>query len=409
VTETKPGPSEAYYAALADDDPDDLYEHAPCGYLSTLPDGTIIKVNQTLLDWTGFTREELVGQRRFADLLTVGGRIYHETHYAPLLAMHGSAREIAVDVRCADGERLPVLVNAVLLRDPDGAPRVIRTSIFDATDRRSYERELLRARERAEASEERARVLAQTLQQSLIPPSPPTIPGLLLAAAYRPAGDGGEVGGDFYDVFETGDGNWVVVLGDVCGKGAEAATVTALLRYTIRAAAMREPSPSAMLAIVNEALLRHATDRFCTAIVLRLTVERESVRVVMASGGHALPLQVDAAGVRSVGHPGSLLGVLDDPDLRDATLTLLPGERLFCCTDGIAEGRRGDRFFGEARLEQALLAAGDEPAEDVPRAIVEEVVAFQGGMPRDDIAAVLLEVPIGPREDEPGRERRGAS
>ena len=107
-----------------------------------------------------------------------------------MLQMHGTAREIALDVVCADGRRLPVLVNSVLEHDVSGTPTVVRTAVFDASQRRAYERELLRTKERAEESEVHARKLAQTLQQSFIPPTHPHIPGLELAAAYRPAGDG---------------------------------------------------------------------------------------------------------------------------------------------------------------------------------------------------------------------------
>jgi serine/threonine-protein kinase RsbW len=144
-----------------DDDPEELYDRAPCGYLSTLPDGTIVKVNGTFLAWTGHSRAELIGRRRFRDLLTAGGRIYHETHYAPLLRMQDEVHEVALDVVCADGRRLPTLVNSVLGRDDRGEPRVIRTTVFDATERRGYERELLHARRAAEASESQVRVLQQ--------------------------------------------------------------------------------------------------------------------------------------------------------------------------------------------------------------------------------------------------------
>jgi PAS domain S-box-containing protein len=132
---------------------EELYEGAPCGYLSTRPDGTILRVNQTFLAWTGHRREDLVGRKRFPELLSPGGRIYHETHYAPLLRMQGSVREIAVEVVCADGRRLPALINSVLLRDAEGRPRVVRTTVFDATDRKEYERELLRARQKAERAD----------------------------------------------------------------------------------------------------------------------------------------------------------------------------------------------------------------------------------------------------------------
>jgi serine/threonine-protein kinase RsbW len=144
-----------------DEDPGDLYENAPCGYLTALPDGTIVKVNETFLAWTGYSRAELVGRRRFRDLLTAGGQIYHETHYAPLLRMQDDVHEIAFDVVCKDGRRLPTLVNSVLGRDPAGLPRVVRTTVFDATERRGYERELLAARRAAEASERRVGVLQQ--------------------------------------------------------------------------------------------------------------------------------------------------------------------------------------------------------------------------------------------------------
>jgi len=130
---------------------EELYEGAPCGYLSTLPDGTIVRVNETFLGWTGHDRGALLAGMRFQELLAPGDRIFHETHYAPLLHMQGTVREIAVEIVRADGSRLPVLLNSVLRRDAGGEPRVVRTTVFDATDRRRYEAELLRARREAEA------------------------------------------------------------------------------------------------------------------------------------------------------------------------------------------------------------------------------------------------------------------
>ena len=138
-------------AAVLEEDVVDLYEHAPCGYLSTLADGVIVKVNKTLLDWTGYDRDELLSGRRFIDLLTVGGRIFNETHFAPLLRMQGAVREIAFDMVRKDGRPMPTLVNATMRdgRTAGGSP-VIRYTVFDATDRRRYERELLLARDEAE-------------------------------------------------------------------------------------------------------------------------------------------------------------------------------------------------------------------------------------------------------------------
>jgi serine/threonine-protein kinase RsbW len=136
----------------------DLYENAPCGYLSTDPGGLITRVNQTFLAWTGHRREDLVGRRRFQDLLSPGGRIFHDTHFAALLELRGSVREIALDIVRADRQRLPVLVNAVRDRDAGGTTGD-RIVVFDATVRRQYERELLARRRAAESSEARVRAL----------------------------------------------------------------------------------------------------------------------------------------------------------------------------------------------------------------------------------------------------------
>ncbi len=136
--------------ALPEESAEDLYENAPCGYISTLPNGTIVRVNQTFLTWTGYQREELLGGKRFQDLLTVGGKIFHETHYAPLLRMQGAVNEVNFDVRCKDGRALPTLLNSVQKKDADGKPVLHRTTLFNITDRKNYERELLLARKRAE-------------------------------------------------------------------------------------------------------------------------------------------------------------------------------------------------------------------------------------------------------------------
>jgi sigma-B regulation protein RsbU (phosphoserine phosphatase) len=295
MTGTDDDTVEGFLEALLDDDPKTLYDRAPCGYLSTTPDGTILKANATFLTLTGYPREALVGRKRFVDLLAAGGRIYHETHYAPMLQMQGSAREIALELVCADQRRLPVLVNSVLEKDHSGNPSVIRTAVFDATARRSYEEELLRQMKRAEQSEARATALARTLQQTLIPPHLPVIEGVDVGAEYRPAGDGSEVGGDFYDFFQAGD-DWVVAIGDVCGKGVEAAVVTALARYTLRAAAVQHASPAAALALLNEAMLSAGVDRFCTMAVLRLSRAEEGWQAVVCSAGHALPIRVASDG-----------------------------------------------------------------------------------------------------------------
>jgi len=384
---------DAFLDALVEDDPALLYEQAPCGFLSTTPDGTIVKVNATLCTWLGSSREELVGLRSFVDLLTPGGRIYHETHYAPMLRMHDTVRELALELVRADGRRLPVLVNATLDRDPSGQPRVIRVAVFDASERRRYERELVAEKQKAEGSEAHARALARTLQQTLLPPTEPTVPGLELAAGYHPAGDDLLVGGDFYDVFPVGADDWVVVLGDVCGKGAEAAVVTALTRWTVRAAAVAAREPSRALAHLNEVLRSHETERFCTAAVVRLHREGRSWRALLSVGGHPPPLAVGPdREPQPVAATGPLIGVFPDAQFTDQALLLEPGQGLVLFSDGVTDARRGDLFFDDEGLVSSVVSHGPEPRALVA-GLLGDVMAFQNGRPFDDVAVVALRVP----------------
>ena len=143
---------------LLEDDPADLFENAPCGYVSTLPDGTIVKVNRTLCSWLGMPAERVL-RTRLRDLLSVGGQVFHDTHLTPLLRMQGAAREVALDVVRGDGSLLPCLVNAIEVRGPDDRPLIVRVTLFEATARRRYELELLAAQRTAEASEVRSRTL----------------------------------------------------------------------------------------------------------------------------------------------------------------------------------------------------------------------------------------------------------
>ncbi|MCC2548209.1 PAS domain-containing sensor histidine kinase [Hymenobacter sp. BT175] len=141
---------------------EELYEYAPCGYCSCLPDGTLVKLNQTLLGWLHYTRTELVAHRTFQELLSIGGRLHYETYCAPLLLLQGEVREISYQLRRRDGSRLSVLLNAQLLRDPLGNPLLVRITLFDITERQKYEQELLRAKSQAE---EQGRQLARANEQ----------------------------------------------------------------------------------------------------------------------------------------------------------------------------------------------------------------------------------------------------
>jgi PAS domain S-box-containing protein len=236
--------------------------------------------------------------------------------------------------------------------------------------------------------------IARTLQHSLLPAELPDIPGIEAAARFRPTGEGNEVGGDFYDLFETGGRGWTVVMGDVCGKGPDAAAVTALARYTLRAAAMRERLPSRSLRLLNEALLRQRDDRrFCTVAYAYLEAYDGGIRVGVASGGHPLPMLVRPDGsVESVGEPGTLLGVLPDPNLEDRSLALSPGDALVFFTDGVIEGRGAKVLLDEEGLREMLAGLAGAGADEIAARVEEAAVTAQDGNPRDDIAVLVLRV-----------------
>lgn len=390
----------AVFSALLEDSAEDLYEHAPCGYLSTTLDGLIAKINTTLLEWLGFTSADLVGRRKFSDLLTVGGRLYHETHFAPLLRMQGEVSGIALELRTADGGRLPVLVTSVVRTGPGGEPLLIRTTVFDARDRRAYETELLRARQESDRERERLKRLNATLQRTLLPPTLVDVPGLDVAAHYHVASTD-EVGGDFYDLFPLSSGTWGFFLGDVCGKGAAAAAVTSLARYTLRAAAVYDPDPAAVLTNLNTVLNHeyHGDDpRFCTVIfgVLTPDGDESGFRVSLASGGHppALLLGADGHADHLPTPGGQLIGVLSDAHISTTTVGLGPGDTLLLYTDGLTEAHSvsaGRRYGDEALLEFARELA-PTTARGAVKAIQDLLDTFGTGVD-DDTAVLALNVP----------------
>src|SRR5215210_2150133 len=237
--------------------------------------------------------------------------------------------------------------------------------------------------------------IARTLQRSLLPPHLPQIPCVELGAEYLPAGEANEVGGDFYDVINTVEDGWVCVIGDVRGKGAEAAAVTALARYTIRAVTMSNDLPSEILSGLNEAMLRQLPeDRFCTAACARLEPQDDSpgVGVDVSRAGHPPPLLVRAGGkVEEISCPGRALGVFPDAELDDTHMRLMPGETLIFYTDGVTEARGPDGyFFGEERLRRFVGAHSKERAAELARALKNTVLEFQEGYPRDDLALLVI-------------------
>jgi len=538
-----PSPHEG--APPAGEDAEAHYEDAPCGYVSATPGGELLTVNRTLLSWTGYTRAELLG-RRFQDLLTPGGRIYHETHYAPLLRMQGAVREIALELVCADGRRLPVLVNSVLSTDAAGEPRLVRTTVFDATQRRRYERELLLAGERERAARrrmerlqrlsavlaaavdtrtmaaavvdvlaadldagevalalvdqhsaqlqivgrhggahaagdgdlsraagaplerimregrtllwsadtssetlplaglaiepvqalavlplaargepmgavllsfdtprqfdeeelafmdacaaqcsqalERARLydnqrtIARTLQQSLLANDPPRDARFGVASCYLPAGDTLDVGGDWHDTFCIGDGSVGVVVGDVVGRGIEAATAMGQLRSAARALAGAGLGPAEVLAQLDGFVERLPRARMATVAYAELDLGTGRLRY--ASAGHP-PMLLMAPGEPARllwdgrGMPlGTRLGARSDAV---GQVDMRPGARLLLYTDGLIE-------HGADPIDDGLatLVAKTEAHRTLPiGALLDELVS--DGVDDDDTCLLCVE------------------
>jgi serine phosphatase RsbU (regulator of sigma subunit) len=241
--------------------------------------------------------------------------------------------------------------------------------------------------------------VSRRLQRSLLPPDLPVIPGLEAAAIYHPFGDGVDVGGDFYDLWEMGGGRWAVAIGDAAGTGPEAAALTALVRHTLRALTLSSTDPERLLHDLNAAMLAATSptdDRFCTCIFGVVTPGRgagpEMVELVLAGGGHPPVIVRRADGtVETVYVGGSLLGVFTDADVGTATIRLGPGDTAMLMTDGVLEARREGRQFG---IEGVLgvVSAQVETADDAVNRLQRAVLAHTGGSLTDDMAAIALHV-----------------
>jgi serine phosphatase RsbU (regulator of sigma subunit) len=254
--------------------------------------------------------------------------------------------------------------------------------------------------------------VARTLQEGLLPSRLPEVPGVEVGLRYVSAGDV-DVGGDFYDLFDTrtveqndssepSSSSWGVVIGDVSGKGAEAAAVLALARYTIRAVATRESQPSAVLTGLNEAMLRqrreHDNHKFCTVTYASLETNEghaeHGSKVTVCRGGHSPPFLLKADGsIYKVGQPGRAIGVFEDANLTEQEASLAPGDALILYTDGVIEARSSDGlFFGEERLMALLQSSVGLDASAIAGRIEDAVLTFQKQAPRDDIAVLVLRV-----------------
>ena len=386
---------------------EDFWDNGPCGHLITQPDGRILRVNATLAQWLGYDRNALQG-RLFSELLTAGGRIHYDTHFGPLLHVRGDLNGVTLDLVTADGARLPMFLTANVKSGSDGQPELLRITALDAADRRAYERELLDGRQRAATEHGRVRVLAETLRRSLLPPVL-VPPAGLDAADYYYTASVDDVGGDFYDLFPLSRTKWGFFIGDVAGKGVEAAVVTGLTRYALRAAAVSDDDPVHVLhnlhSVLSQKFGAALHDRFCTVIYGNLTKRDNGFDVELASGGHLPPLRLNADGrayyVDTIGgHP---VGLIAEPHFVAIRIHLAPGDTLVLYTDGLTEASTG---VGHERYDDrgALLRFANSHAPTTASAIVEAVHALLGGLGsgvRDDFAVLAFGVPAATSREQP--------
>lgn len=379
---------------------EDFWDNSPSGHLILTSDGRIVSANTTIINRLGYPKGAL-NEKSFADLLTTGGKIHYETHFVPLLRMTGVLEGVTVDMLAADGSRLPTFLTANVKPATAGSPELWRIAAVDATDRRAYERELLEERRRAETEQERARAFAGTLRRSLHPPllSPP--PGLEAADHYHTA-SADDVGGDFYDLFPLSPNTWGFFLGDVAGKGVDAAVVTGLTRYVLRSAAVFDGDPVQVLHNLNTVLhqqLGIERHRLCTVVYGNLTPRDDGFDVDLASAGHLPPLLLAGDGnayfADTIG--GQAVGMIEDPHFFSSRMHLGPGDTLVLYTDGLTEARVGsanERYDSDGALLRFARRHAPAGASVIVEA-VRDLLGELGDGVEDDAAVLAFGVPRG--------------
>lgn len=339
--------------------------------------GLVLDINPAAERTFGYAREEIRGQR-LADLIIPDD--FHAAHERALRRYVETGRPTILDQRLeltaktAEGRLMPVELTVTRLGRSE--PPVFAGFIRDLTERhRADERiaELLAreqaARLEAEAAERAARRVSEALQRSLLPPHLPDISGIELAAAYQPSDERSIVGGDFYDVFPISGERWGIVMGDVSGKGPDAASLTGLVRYTLRTAGAGERRADAVLSIVNDALVREREDNaYCTLAYANLSIGGGRPRLELSIAGHPLPLLLQGDGrVDTLGRPGPILGATTTPSFAIDEIELGEDHTVLLYTDGVTDTRTPNGFFGTAGLRRLL--------QDCPRRTPEELVA----------------------------------
>lgn len=349
--------------------------------------GQVVQWNPAAVAIFGWTEEEALG-KPMADLIIPEGMRQQHLDAVERHLRTGVdtiiGRPVELPALCKDGREITVEVGITRLQEAD--PPEYIGFIRDVTDRKEAERQLAESRDRLHG-------IVEVLQESLLPAELPTVEGLEVGASYRPAGDGTLIGGDFYDLLRIGESRWAAFIGDVAGKGPEAATVTALVRYTLRTAAVQGLDAQRGVELCNDALMADDRERFCTVVHLTVDVGPSStVRLVRA--GHPPPLLLRADGsISPIQSTGVVLGVLPSASLEPVHLVLHPGDALLLYTDGVTEARVEGGLLGQSGLVELLGEARGRDAQDTVTHLCERVVELQAGRPRDDVALLMLRQP----------------
>jgi len=343
---------------------------------------------------------------------TPGARIWtaplDAAHSAPL---RSSLRSLSETARTAAGPGTALATAAAVGGETVVLPLVARNRVIGMltlgkpSDER-FRQEILELAEdlsrRAALALDNARLysertaIAQSLQRSLLPPGLPDIPGIEVDVIYRAAGEGNEVGGDFYDVFPIRDGCWGFAIGDVCGTGPEAAAVTGLARHALRLLAREGFSGPSVLERLNAAILDEgARSRFLTLLYGELWPQSDGSAILkVVCAGHPLPLRLRPDGtVEAAAESQPLLGVMEDLELHEQTFELAPGDVLLCVTDGVTERREGSRMLGDDGLADVLSTCTGLTAGAVAARIQRAVERFASDAPSDDMAILAMRVP----------------
>jgi sigma-B regulation protein RsbU (phosphoserine phosphatase) len=343
-------------------------------------DGRIVDFNPAAERIFGHARADAVG-RLLADVIippaqranhAAGIQAFRRTGHGPILG-----RRVELEALRSDGTSFPVELAVAAI---EAAGTVMFSGhVRDITERIEAERAV-------QAASDRYADIARILQSSLLPPELPTVAGYDVVSRYRPGQDGLDVGGDFYDLFAIDDTRWGVVLGDVMGKGAEAAAVTALARHTVRAGAFGAESPVEVMRLLNQALYRHDSERFCTAATAFVSTDGTAV---VAGGGHPWPLLRRRSGVvERLITRGTILGPFPNWDGDQTQVVLEAGDILLLFSDGVIEARRDREEFGIERLT-AVFAAAPTDASQALDEITAALVEFSTSEP-DDVALLAL-------------------